>query len=145
MARAAATRARPNATNHGSRPATARRVAGREKLKPSTPSAPSVTPAGRITLLLALMNEDNAAVRVIEELRLTVRAGQPGDRLPSVRDLMARHRASPATVQQAIQRVAAEGLIEVRPGRGSYIAAAAPKPAAPDLSWQSVALGAGRP
>ncbi len=65
--------------------------------------------------------------------------------MPSVRDLMARHRASPATVQQAIQRVAAEGLVEVRPGRGSYVAANNRVPAGQDLSWQAVALGEGRP
>ncbi|MFJ5990833.1 PLP-dependent aminotransferase family protein [Lentzea sp. NPDC092896] len=90
------------------------------------------------------MNEDNAAVRVIEELRAAARSGRAGDRMPSVRDLMARHRASPATVQQAIQRVAAEGLVEVRPGRGSYVAAR-PTAVGRDLSWQAVALGEGRP
>ncbi|WP_090068210.1 PLP-dependent aminotransferase family protein [Lentzea flaviverrucosa] len=90
------------------------------------------------------MNEDNAAVRVIEHLRAAALSGRPGDRMPSVRELMARHRASPATVQQAIQRVAAEGLVEVRPGRGSFVA---PRTAAAshDLSWQAVALGEGRP
>jgi DNA-binding transcriptional MocR family regulator len=90
------------------------------------------------------MNEDNAALRVIEDLRATAQAGQPGDRMPSVRELIKRHRASPATVQQAIQRVAAEGLVEVRPGRGSYIAARTPT-TSQDLSWQAVALGEGRP
>src|SRR5690242_3551426 len=144
MASTPATRARPNATNHGSSPATAKRVAGREKLKPSTPSAPSVTPAGTITLLLALMNEDNAAVRVIEDLRAAAHAGRAGDRMPSVRDLMTKHRASPATVQQAIQKVAAEGLVEVRPGRGSYVAQRT-RATNQDLSWQAVALGEGRP
>ncbi|KOV82285.1 PLP-dependent aminotransferase family protein [Nocardia sp. NRRL S-836] len=91
------------------------------------------------------MNEDNAAVRVIEDLRATARSGRAGDRMPSVRELMARHRASPATVQQAIQRVAAEGLVEVRPGRGSFVAARAGRASGQDLSWQSVALGEGRP
>ncbi|ALG12907.1 PLP-dependent aminotransferase family protein [Kibdelosporangium phytohabitans] len=91
------------------------------------------------------MNEDNAAARVIDDLRAFVRAGQPGDRLPSVRALMARHRASPVTVQQAIQRVAGEGLVEVRSGRGSFIAARPAPARLPDLSWQSVALSPARP
>jgi DNA-binding transcriptional MocR family regulator len=91
------------------------------------------------------MNEDNAAHRVIAELRLVAARGQAGDRLPSVRDLMARHRASPVTVQQAIRQVAGEGLVEVRPGRGSFVAARQAAPRAPDLSWQTVALGEGRP
>ena len=64
--------------------------------------------------------------------------------MPSVRELMSRHRASPATVQQAIQRVAAEGLVEVRPGRGSYVAHRT-SATSHDLSWQAVALGEGRP
>ena len=40
----------------------------------------------------------------------------PGERLPSVRELMARHRASPVTVQRAIAALAAEGVLEPRPG-----------------------------
>jgi DNA-binding transcriptional MocR family regulator len=91
------------------------------------------------------MNEDNAVARVIEDIRAGVTAGQPGDRLPSVRDLMARHHASPVTVQAAIARLAGEGLLEVRPGRGSYVAARATTAQIPDLSWQTVALGARRP
>ncbi|NRN63611.1 Arginine--pyruvate transaminase AruH [Kibdelosporangium sp. 4NS15] len=62
-----------------------------------------------------------------------------------MRELMARHKASPVTVQQAIRRMAGEGLVEVRPGRGSYVAARPAPARAPDLSWQSVALGPGRP
>jgi DNA-binding FadR family transcriptional regulator len=35
---------------------------------------------------------------------------------------MARHRASPVTVQRAIARLAQEGLVVPRPGRGTYVA-----------------------
>ena len=57
---------------------------------------------------------------------------------------MAEHRASPVTVQRAIGRLAGEGLVEPRPGRGTFVAAAPDRvrPAPDDLSWQSVALGA---
>jgi len=56
---------------------------------------------------------------------------------------MASHRASPITVQRAIGRLAGEGLVEPRPGRGTFVAARpARAAAAADLSWQSVALGA---
>lgn len=48
------------------------------------------------------------------------------------------------TVQTAIRQVAAEGVVEVRAGRGTFIAARR-ESRPPDLSWQSVALGAGRP
>jgi DNA-binding transcriptional MocR family regulator len=91
------------------------------------------------------MVEDNTASRVIEDVRTAARALPPGSRLPSVRELMARHRASPVTVQRAISRLAQEGLVVPRPGRGTFVA---DRPAvaddAPDLSWQAVALGARR-
>lgn len=72
-------------------------------------------------------------------------ARAPGARLPSVRDLMTRHRAGPQTVQRAIARLAAEGLIDPRPGRGTFVAAPVFEPdvAAPDLDWQALALGEG--
>lgn len=84
-------------------------------------------------------------MRVTEALRAHAVAGTPGARLPSVRELMARHRASPVTVQRAIARLAGEGLIDPRPGRGTFVAASrsapAASPASPDLAWQAVALG----
>jgi DNA-binding transcriptional MocR family regulator len=92
------------------------------------------------------MSDDNAEDRVTQALRSATAVLHPGDRLPSVRELMARHRASPLTVQRAIARLAGEGLVEPRPGRGTFVARS-PAPAAgaevaiADLSWQSVALG----
>jgi DNA-binding transcriptional MocR family regulator len=58
---------------------------------------------------------------------------------------MARHRASPVTVQRALARLAGEGLVIPRPGRGTFVAQrGAPggitAPRAPDLGWQEVAL-----
>src|SRR5690242_10336715 len=92
------------------------------------------------------MIDDNTTHRVIEDVRTAARALPPGSRLPSVRELMARHRASPVTVQRAIARLAQEGLVVPRPGRGTYVAdlppAAADDP--PDLSRLAVALGTPR-
>jgi DNA-binding transcriptional MocR family regulator len=58
---------------------------------------------------------------------------------------MARHRAGPQTVQRAIARLAVEGLVDPRPGRGTFVAAPVDEPAgpAPDLDWQALALGEG--
>jgi DNA-binding transcriptional MocR family regulator len=91
------------------------------------------------------MLHDNASERVVEDLRATAVTSAPGARLPSVRDLMARHRAGPQTVQRAIARLAEEGLVDPRPGRGTFVAApvAEPEVTAPDLDWQALALGEG--
>jgi DNA-binding transcriptional MocR family regulator len=86
------------------------------------------------------MNEGNTLGRVIADVRATADGLLPGSRVPSVRELMARHRASPVTVQRALAVLAAEGVVIARPGRGTFVAerpAAAP---APDLDWQDVAL-----
>src|SRR5881227_1848355 len=88
------------------------------------------------------MIDDNTDNRVIEDVRTAARALPPGSRLPSVRELMARHRASPVTVQRALSRLAGEGLVVPRPGRGTFVADRSPATAAraPDLGWQEVAL-----
>jgi DNA-binding transcriptional MocR family regulator len=65
---------------------------------------------------------------------------QPGDRLPSSRQLVEEHRASPVTVSRALASLAAEGLIEIRPGAGSYVAPGRPNPSPLDFSWQTLAL-----
>ncbi|GIM94033.1 PLP-dependent aminotransferase family protein [Paractinoplanes toevensis] len=90
------------------------------------------------------MNDGIAAARVIQDLRRLAGGLAPGTRLPSVRELTARHQASPVTVAAALQTLAAQGVLETRPGRGTFVASPVPPPsiAAPDLSWQTVALGA---
>ncbi|MER7008117.1 PLP-dependent aminotransferase family protein [Dactylosporangium sp. NPDC000555] len=87
------------------------------------------------------MNDDNATLRVIQDLRALAGRSAAGTRLPTVRELTARHRASPITVSRAIRVLAAEGLVDTQPGRGTYVAAAPGSADRPDLSWQSIALG----
>ncbi|MEU4337062.1 PLP-dependent aminotransferase family protein [Micromonospora lupini] len=87
------------------------------------------------------MENGNAAERVIQDLRRLATAAGPGARLPSVRELTARHQASPVTVAEAIRRLVAQGLIEARPGRGTFVAAPSDGRRVADLSWQTVALG----
>ena len=61
-----------------------------------------------------------------------------------MRDLTARHQASPVTVAAAIRQLAGQGVLETRPGRGTFVADRPPEHRAPDLSWQTVALGESR-
>ncbi|MET0417746.1 MAG: winged helix-turn-helix domain-containing protein, partial [Actinoplanes sp.] len=87
------------------------------------------------------MNDGNAADRVIQDLRRAVTAAAPGTRLPTVRELTGRHQVSPVTVAEALRRLVAEGLVDTRPGRGTFVAERPVAARAPDLSWQTVALG----
>ncbi len=79
-------------------------------------------------------------MRIAAALRRAVRGMATGSRLPSVRELMAEHGASPVTVQRAMSRLAAEGVVETRPGDGTFVASRRPAAPGADLSWQEVAL-----
>ncbi len=88
------------------------------------------------------MSDGNTASPILEELEAAAAAGRPGDRLPSVRDLMRRHGAGPVTVQRAVHALTRRGLVEARPGQGTFVAAPPPSAGTPDFAWQTVALGA---
>ncbi len=91
------------------------------------------------------MKTDNSSDRVTQHLRTLAQGQAAGARLPSVREVMRELRVSPVTVQRALGRLTQEGLLEARPGQGTFIASRAQPDAAPaDLDWQSVALGPGR-
>jgi len=99
-----------------------------------------------IALSFSVMKNDNSRTRVIQSLRAFVRAAAPGARLPSVRELQKLHRISPLTVRDAMAPLISEGLIEARPGQGTFVRV--PDTMATrreDRAWQSVVLGPGRP
>jgi DNA-binding transcriptional MocR family regulator len=88
------------------------------------------------------MLDGNTHSALVEELEAAAATGRPGDRMPSVRELMKRHGAGPATVQRAVHLLVRRGLLDARPGRGTFVAARRPDgAAAPDHGWQTVALG----
>ncbi|MBC6462372.1 PLP-dependent aminotransferase family protein [Actinomadura sp. HBU206391] len=89
------------------------------------------------------MHEDSSIAILTGTLRGQISGLRPGERLPSSRELMERHRVSPVTVSRALGVLAAEGLVVTRPGSGTYVADRRPAVAgrAPDFDWQSVALG----
>ena len=84
------------------------------------------------------------ADRIATALRDLAATLPEGARLPSVRELMREHGASPVTVQRAIAALAAEGVVVPRPGRGTFVAPPPARNGAPDLAWQEVALGVPR-
>lgn len=68
--------------------------------------------------------------------------GAPGDRLPSVRALMAELGVSPATVRQAVSQLVRAGTVDTVPGSGTFVAVQ--RTAMPDVgdrNWQATALG----
>lgn len=78
--------------------------------------------------------------RIAEELRTWIAGAAPGARLPSSRSLVAEHGASALTVNKAIRSLAREGLVETRPGVGTFVRGVRTARAS-DLSWQTAALG----
>jgi GntR family transcriptional repressor for pyruvate dehydrogenase complex len=68
----------------------------------------------------------SAGERIADRLVTAIALGNfvPGQRLPSERDMAAMLEVSRASVREAVQRLAAEGYVEVRRGRsgGAYVA-----------------------
>jgi DNA-binding FadR family transcriptional regulator len=64
---------------------------------------------------------------VADRLAADIRAGRlaPGDRLPSERDLARRLEVGRASVREAIASLQVAGMIETRPGAGSFVAVGA--------------------
>ncbi|MFF2345192.1 PLP-dependent aminotransferase family protein [Pseudarthrobacter sp. NPDC058119] len=84
------------------------------------------------------MNNDSSS-RIVAALRTWVAGAAPGSRLPSTRQLVAEYQASPVTVQKALQALASQGLIDSRPGVGTFVRAV--RTARPsDYGWQTAAL-----
>ncbi|GGF34050.1 aminotransferase-like domain-containing protein [Subtercola lobariae] len=89
------------------------------------------------------MQHDSTEAAIEHHLRDLIRVGPVGATLPSTRSLVTRFGASPLTVQRAVQNLARLGLIETRPGAGTFIL---PRPTLgrADFSWQTTTLGPSR-
>lgn len=86
------------------------------------------------------MSDDSSAARIAAELRQWIATAPPEAKLPSTRSLVAAHGASPVTVQKALRSLTAQGLVESRPGVGTFVRAV--RVARPnDYGWQTAALG----
>ena len=83
--------------------------------------------------------DDGSSARLAAELRSLIANAPPGARLPSTRALVAQHHASPVTVQKALRDLSSKGLIESRPGVGTFVRA--PRATRPsDYGWQTATL-----
>jgi DNA-binding FadR family transcriptional regulator len=79
----------------------------------------------KIGLHAAPLIEPQRYERIAERLAADIRAGRlaPGERLPSERDLARRLEVGRASVREAIAALALRGVLETRPGSGSFVAA----------------------
>ena len=61
--------------------------------------------------------------QVVDQVRQAVRLGilRPGDRLPTVREVVKQIAINPNTVHRAYRDLEAQGLTEGRPGSGTFI------------------------
>jgi DNA-binding transcriptional MocR family regulator len=89
------------------------------------------------------MSDSSSSARIAAALRAEIAGLRSGARLPSTRALTTRFAAGPVTVQQAVRMLVREGLVESRPGDGTFVRPVRPAPRA-DHSWQTAALGPAR-
>lgn len=83
---------------------------------------------------------NDSSSRIADELREWISTAPPGAQLPATRALVAQYEASPVTVQRALQTLKAQGMVETRPGVGTFVRAT--RVARPnDYGWQTAALG----
>ena len=73
-----------------------------------------------------MVSEPRKALRVYLHLKDRILSGTlaPAARMPSEPDLAAEHGVSRVTIRGALERLAEEGLVERRPGSGTYVRAA---------------------
>lgn len=83
---------------------------------------------------------DDSSSRIAVRLKEWIAGAPPGSRLPSTRELVSQYQASPVTIQKVLRKLGSEGLIESRPGVGTFVRIA-PSARPSDFSWQTAALG----
>lgn len=87
--------------------------------------------------------DNDSTGRILSDIRAWVASAPAGARVPSNRALVAQYGASPVTVQKAMRQLVASGLVESRPGVGTFVRAV--RESRPvDYGWQTSALGSPR-
>lgn len=103
--------------------------------------AASATARGLIALSCFVMNDDSSWRALAVTLSEEVEALPPGTRIPTHRALVARFGASATTVSRALASLSRAGLVETRPGSGTFRCATRVASAAVETGWQEAALG----
>ena len=69
-------------------------------------------------------------LQIVQQVRQALRMGllDVGDRLPAVREVVAATAVNPNTVLKAYRELEREGLIEARPGHGTFVLKRPPGP-----------------
>ncbi|WP_135451641.1 PLP-dependent aminotransferase family protein [Mycobacterium sp. DL99] len=83
--------------------------------------------------------DNDSTERIVSGLRKWIATAPPGAQLPSNRALVADYAASPVTVAKAMRTLRSLGLVESRPGVGTFVRAV-PSARLPDYGWQTAAL-----
>ncbi|WP_367134836.1 MULTISPECIES: GntR family transcriptional regulator [Streptomyces] len=71
-------------------------------------------------------------LQLVHQVRQALRLGvlEPGDRLPTAREVVEAVAVNPNTVLRAYRELEREGLVEPRPGRGTFVRRSLARPAA---------------
>lgn len=85
-------------------------------------------------IVLRHVRSRNVVDGVLQEMSDLLRNTPPGSKLPSERFLAEQMKVSRTCVREAIRTLAATGVVEIRPSRGTYAVAGSDKLAAPE-AW----------
>jgi GntR family transcriptional regulator len=71
-------------------------------------------------------------LQLVQQVRQALRLGllEPGDQLPTAREVVAKLTINPSTVLKAYRELEREGLVTARPGQGTFVSASLGRPAA---------------
>jgi len=84
--------------------------------------------SGMIEFRLSARSGVPTYLQLVQQVRQAVRLGmlQPGDQLPTVKTVVGSLAINPNTVLKAYRELDREGLVEARPGQGTFVSRALP-------------------
>src|SRR6478609_9476463 len=83
-----------------------------------------------------------AYLQIVQQVKHALRLGllQPGDQMPTIRELVASLAINLNTVMKAYRELEMVGLIRGRPGQGTFVSNVIPGAALPDIEEMRVGL-----